>query len=61
MQVKVLLLRHKGEERYGAYSVIDRAVVHIWLYFTARHHLGLRGKITDINELERVWKETGVD
>ena len=37
------------------------AVVHIWLHFTARHHLGLRGRITGNNELVRVWKETGVD
>jgi hypothetical protein len=37
------------------------AVVRIWLYFTEGHHLGLRGRITDNNELVRVWKETGVD
>jgi hypothetical protein len=37
------------------------AVVHTWLYFTERQHLGLKGRITDNNELVRAWKETGVD
>jgi len=55
MQIKVLLQYLKGDERYGAYSVTDRAVVCIWLYFTACHHLGLSGRIIYNNEPERVW------
>jgi len=61
MEVKVLLLHLKAEERYGTYSFTDRVIVHTQLHVTARHHLGLRGRIVDNNELERVWKETGVD